>query len=374
MRYDVAVIGAGPAGAASALHLARAGAHVCIIERAQFPRTKACGEYLSAGALRLLEALGVAADLAQHAVGVQGIRLFGNGTHAELDFSSPGWSLSRATLDDTLLNAAVHAGAIRMQGRAEWFVREQDAVRIGIRSSHGTMHQIQAAVLIGADGTQSLVAREFGLSAPRHGSRRFAIGGHYAGLQGLDHYLEMFVDGSSYFAINPIDETRANVMLIVEEDFLHANRDDIEGFLRQRAVALSGGRIRFENASLEGKRIAVGPLSHHALRYSVPRVLLVGDAAQFLDPFTGQGVYLALRGAQLAAPAVHSRFFGEVREGNAGKHYESRLRREMRRRSRLSGLVGLLVRVPQVAKRAAWLARRRPRAFGILLDAVTGAT
>ncbi len=260
-----------------------------------------------------------------------------------------------------------------MLGRAEHFERSPDGMRIDVRTAAGNVQRVDARVLVGADGAQSLVAREFGLTQPVRGHRRFALGGHYAGLSGLDAHLEMFVEGSSYFAINPMTDTRANVMLIVDEADLHARRDDVESFMLERALALSGGRIRFAGASLEGKRIAIGPLAHRTRRHSVPQVLLTGDSAQFLDPFTGQGVYLALRAAQLASHAIVSHLLGRASEESAWREYESRLRAELRSRRMLSALVSLLIREPRIARRAAVLAQRTPRIFRPLIDAVTGA-
>ena len=372
MRYDAVIVGAGPAGAATAMRLARAGAGVCIVERAQFPRTKACGEYLSPGTVRMIHALGVGPAVKPDAALLRGIRLFGSGVSAEFPFSSPAWSLPRARLDDALLDAARGAGAARVLGRAEHFSRNGSGLRVYVQTATGDM-RIDGAVVIGADGAQSLVARQFGLSGNTTGKRRFAVGGHYSGLRGLDACLEMFVDGSSYFAINPFDETNANVMLIVEEAQLRAARDDVDGFVRERARALTGGRIQFDRARLEGKRIAIGPLASRARALSAEHVLLAGDAAEFLDPFTGQGVSLALRSAEFAAQAVISALSGQVTQIQAWRKYETRLRAELERRKRLSALVSMLVRVPLVAKSAAAIAQRRPRVFMPLLDAVTGA-
>jgi flavin-dependent dehydrogenase len=141
--------------------------------------------------------------------------------------------------------------------------------------------------------------------------------------------------------------------------------------MRERVTTLTSGRIRFEDARIEGKRIAIGPLSYRARRYSAPRVLLAGDAAHFLDPFTGQGVYLALRSAQLASRAVIRTLAEDIPEPRAWREYERQLRHEIARRRRLSAIVALLVRVPAIAKNAAALLERKPDAFRPLLDAVT---
>src|SRR5947209_11713225 len=104
---DVAIAGGGPAGSSAALMLARARLETLVIDRAQFPRTKACGEYLNAGAVELLRALGMEGVLAPMAARLDGIRLSGNGVRTELRFSRAGWALPRAQLDDTLLQSAV---------------------------------------------------------------------------------------------------------------------------------------------------------------------------------------------------------------------------------------------------------------------------
>jgi flavin-dependent dehydrogenase len=163
-------------------------------------------------------------------------------------------------------------------------------------------------------------------------------------------------------------------MLIVNEEELRRRREDVDAFVRDKARVLTNGRIEFDDAALEGKRIAVGPLASRARRYTAPRVLLAGDAAQFVDPFTGQGVYLALRAAEFVSQAVTSVLYGDVPQAIAWRQYDARLRAELRRRNRLSSMVSLLVRLPPVAKCAAALLERRPRAFVPLLDAVTGAT
>src|SRR5581483_4025366 len=116
---DVLIAGAGPGGSTAALALAREGFEVTIVERARFPRMKACGEYLSSGSVGLLHDLGVAGALAPHAYRIDGIRLYGKGVQLELPFREPGWSLPRSLLDDVLLTAAIKSGALLVHGRAE---------------------------------------------------------------------------------------------------------------------------------------------------------------------------------------------------------------------------------------------------------------
>lgn len=356
------VAGAGPAGSTAALLLARSRKSVRIYDRSAFPRTKACGEYLSAGSVRLLYELGVGERLAPQARTVSGVRLHGHGVHASIDFPLPGWSLPRAVLDQALLDAAVEAGAHLEHGRVEDCADGEESAALSVRLPGGNLASVQAGVIVGADGMHSLVARKCGFAGAKHGARRFALGGHYSGLKALDGYIDMFVDGASYAAINPLTDTSANVMLVVSESELEANRERVDAFAEERARSLAGGLLA--GARIEGKRVAIGPLSYRANTLTGCRVLLAGDAACFIDPFTGQGVYLAMRCAQIAAECILS--------GNL-RGYESRARREIAARERAARRVRGLIASPLLARTAAAALRHNARMFAPLVQLVTGA-
>jgi 2-polyprenyl-6-methoxyphenol hydroxylase-like FAD-dependent oxidoreductase len=316
---------------------------VTVVERSEFPRTKPCGEYLSPATVRALRQLGVAAALEPHAVAVHGIRLHNRRAQARLKLRTPGWSLPRSVLDDALLTAAREAGARVVRGRVE-DLRE-------IRTKDGALQSIDAAFVIGADGAHSTIAKRAGLTQARSTARRFALGGHYLGLRSLEQCIEMFVKGRGYFAINPFSETSANVMLIVEERALQEHRDDLDRFIAESAADF-GVDCGFSKARLHGKRVAIGPLDHSTTHFTAEHLLLIGDAAHFLDPFTGQGVYLALYGAKIAAQCIVSVVRGGVPEVRARAEFERRLRREIARRGRLARVASTLVRLPALAPAA----------------------
>lgn len=360
---DALIAGGGPAGAATALLLARARRGVCIFERSVFPRSKACGEYLSAGAVALLHELGVGETLAPHARAVRGVRLHGHGVQVRIDFPKPGWSLPRAALDDALLAAALGAGAQLIHARVEHCEDGAGSARIGaVRLPDGGLREVEAGAVVGADGMHSIVARKCGFAQDAMPKSRFALGGHYRGFSGLDGYIDMFVRGRSYVAINPLTDDTANVMIVVEHADLEANRGNVEAFAEERAHTLAGGL--FAGAQLDGKRIAIGPLSYRARRLAGSRVLLVGDAARFIDPFTGQGVYLALRSAQIAAESIIS--------GNVPA-YERRAAAEITARERAARRVGRIIGSKNMSRIAAAVMRRTSRIFTPLVSRVTGA-
>jgi flavin-dependent dehydrogenase len=349
------VAGAGPAGSCAALLLARDGLRVTIVERSAFPRSKACGEYLSGATVRALRELGVASSLESQAYALEGVTLYSGGARAEFAFRAPGWALPRSVLDAALLDAARNAGARFIQGHARTLVRVVSGVVLEVGTPSGESLRLSSDVCIGADGAHSIVARSAGLSAERTQSRRrFALGGHYTGVRGLNRRVHMFVDGGAYFAVNPLSETRANVMLIVDEDDLREHRDDLDAYVRERARQLASGAFSFAHAALEGKRIATGPLAYRARTFTAPGILLAGDAAAFIDPFTGQGVYLALFAARCARDAIAS---GDL------SRYERRMQFEIQKRRALGAVVRLATKAPLLAKQA-WM-------FRPLVDAVS---
>jgi flavin-dependent dehydrogenase len=351
--FDAVIAGAGPAGATTALLLARRRKSVCIYDRSNFPRTKACGEYLSAGTVRLLYGLGAGAQLAPLAREIHGVRLHGHGVSVRIDFPQPGWSLPRSMLDKALLDAALSAGAQLVHGRVEHCEDGEASATIGVvRLPDGEQIEARARAVVGADGIHSLIARKCELAPAVSRGERFAVGGHYTGFGKLDAYIDMFVAGSRYVAINPLSDETANVMIV------GGHPDLAESLAHELAGDLLAG------ARLEGKRIAIGPLWYRAQRLAGLRVLLAGDAAAFLDPFTGQGVYLALQCARIAAECIDA---GDLHA------YESRAGRAIAARAGAAGRVARIVGSPLLSRAAAGILRMHGRLLNPLVARVTGA-
>ncbi len=370
--FDVVIAGGGPAGSAAAMALADSGLETLIVDKSQFPRNKACGEYVSAGGVEQLRALGLESVLAPAAAPLDGIRLSGNGVRVELRFSQTGWALPRFRLDDEMLRSALSRGAAFLQARVEDVSADQIGSLLTVREPSGETREVRARFVIGADGTNSVIAKKCGLSVQPRGEQRFALGGHYGGLRDLDRFVEMFVEGRSYFAVNPFDAAHANIMVIVREKDLTARKSDVDQFIRERARSLSGDAARFAEAHLEGKRVAVGPLAHSTRAITAGNILLAGDAAGFIDPFTGQGVHLALRSGTAAAQAIVTAI-GAPSSGRAAiENYAADLSSEMRRRSKLARIVRSFTGSAALSKRAARNVERDPERAQILIDAIAG--
>jgi len=372
---DVVVVGGGPAGSATALQLARAGVAVRIVERARFPRTKVCGEYLSGGAVDALARLGVLDAVRAVASPLRGVRLVPTGGEpVALAFVRPALACARDVLDAVLLDAAVAAGAVVELARVDDLVIEDGrCAGVRVRTDDGGLEERRARVVVGADGIGSLVARKLRLTKPPWRGARYAVGGHYEGFGAFDEHVEMYVGGGAYFALNPLSQLRANVMVVVPKDRLALWSRDIDAGVGGVADLLGRGVRSFAGAARLGPRVSMGPLAHDVRRPTAPGAILVGDAAGFLDPFTGQGVFLALTGAERAADAVVAALRERSGEAAAFASYARWRTGDVAWRRRLCATVALLVDVPPLARRAATRLARFPDVATTLVEALAGA-
>ena len=377
-HWDAIVVGAGPAGSATALLLARAGASVLLLDRARFPRDKPCSEYLSPATTAILERLGdevlPAVERAAHAklygmkvVAPNGVAMLGRFGR----FCSPSrpysFALPRTTFDAILVDAAARAGAeLRQDVTVEDLVWDRGAVAgVRARTGNGQRATCNASVVIGADGLRSVVARRLGLirSSP---PRRVAFTAHVADVAGVNGVGELHVSRHGYVGLGPIGGEVTTVALVVPVAAVRApERDFRRGFFTEldRFPGLAG---RFDPRRLERGVLATGPFAQWSRVAAVPGALLVGDAADFFDPFTGQGIYAALRGAELAAQCVIN---AERGRRNAEPAYLRARRREFAGKWLLERLIGVGVGSPVLTNRVVQRLARRPDLADLLVSA-----
>ena len=301
--YDAIVVGAGPAGSATAARLAARGFRVALLDRARFPRTKPCAEYVSPGTVAALARLGVLQDvLAEQPARLRGMRVVNadGRSFAGRFAAGEGLGIARARLDHILLGAATRRGATVLEGTT--LVRlappAHGMVELRARDAHGPV-ALAARLVVGADGLTSRVARQLGLARPAAG-RSVALVAHATGVAGMSDVGEMHVGPAGYVGLAPLGAGVTNVAVVVHR------RDAVTGGApaqRFRALLAQFPTVaaRVAEAELVSPVRGVGPFGRRARRATAGHALLVGDAADFYDPFTGEGIFAALRGAELAA-------------------------------------------------------------------------
>ena len=374
-RAEIIVVGGGPAGSSAAFHLARGGARVTILDRAHFPRDKPCAEYLSPEASRLLQAMDVlgaceragAQQLAGMAIrSPSGARAEGRfaGSHGFRGFRDRGLALRRTLLDPILLGAAREAGVEVVEGeQVTDVIRERGAVTgVRVLGADGGARERRAALVIGADGLRSVVARRLALSHFARAPRRLAFVTHWRGVRGMTPFGEMHVERDGYCGLASVDGGLTNVAIVAPVPRARAAKGRAEAFFDEWIAARPHLAPRFAGARREGPVRAIGPFAQHARRAWAPGAALVGDAADFFDPFTGEGIFAALRGGELLAPhALASIGAASARAANeALAAYERARRAAFGEKWKVERLVGLAVGSPSLMDRAITALAARP--------------
>jgi flavin-dependent dehydrogenase len=293
------------------------------VDRAAFPRDKACSEYMSPEVLRLLDRLGVLQTLEArgaiplHGTAVtapHGARLHGKFALAgHRPFRPTGLSVSRRILDHTLLEAARAAGVEVLERTTveELLYHRGSIAGAMVRDQNGCRHGMRARLTIGADGLRSVVARRMGRRVHGH-PRRLAFVAHMDGVLGMGDSAELHVGGRGYVGLNPIGGGTTNVALVVPAPRALEARGRPEGFFRETLQEFSQVFARVEPGSIVRNLLVTGPFAAWSSRVVADGGALVGDAADFFDPFTGEGIYSALRGSELlATTAAEALSYGE---------------------------------------------------------------
>lgn len=366
-QADVIVVGAGPAGAALAIGLARRGREVLLLDQAAFPRDKACGEFYSPGVAAALARLGLLDTiLAQEHRRHAGMTIVRGEDRFALRYAPPrrGLSIRRRLLDQLLVDEAAASGAVVRQRARVSGVLWEDGRATGVRLRGG--EELRASFVAGADGHHSTVGRALGLERPPRWPRRLGLIAHFRLNPGALPAAEMHVAGRFYCGLNPVGEGLVNVGLVGPLGTRRRGETAAQ-HLERLLDALPTARERLAGAVWDGTVRGIGPLAHHARRVAGPGYLLLGDAAEFFDPFTGEGLFRALRGAELAAAAIEDALGRADRL--PGGYVEAR-GSAFRAKQRLCVVIQLLLRSPRTLGYALRRLEARPELAACLAGAL----
>jgi len=322
--YDVAVIGAGPAGTAAAIAAARSGARVALFERSAFPRTKVCGCCLTARAVAELHALGAGAAL-DGARELRSVRVACGAGSIELRREA-GVAIGRDVLDTRLVAIAREAGVeVFTECHAQVFA----AGTITVTPRDGATRTIEARTIIAADGLvgASLDACEgfrWTLAPRSHMGFGATVPAHAVACE--EGEIRLRVSDGGYIGSVRLPDGTVDIAAAVDPRRL---RD--AGNVATCALGLLGSDVRDEGALLTARWKGTPQLTRRRARVAARGILVVGDAAGYVEPFTGEGMTWAIttgraagelaagkltvgaREPHLAWPAMHARLVGGSR-------------------------------------------------------------
>ncbi|MDQ3120648.1 MAG: NAD(P)/FAD-dependent oxidoreductase [Verrucomicrobiota bacterium] len=288
--FDVAMVGAGPAGTSCATFCAQAGLRTLVLEREIFPREKVCGDCLNPSCTPVLERLGVA----------ERVRALPHGALRRVDFIAIGGrtvsvdlppdaeiAVKRSLFDQLLLRRAVEAGAVAQEGATVSALvppasqQEPWAITAGGKS-------FEAQVLVAADGRNSTVARMLGM-LPRIARERVGLQTHLPLPPGFGPRVVLQFLPEGYSGQAPVGDDQLNLCLVGKPSAMPSLR---------RWAETGFGVAHDQNWR------TITPLRRAALPPAQKRLFLIGDAARVVEPFTGEGIYYALRSGELAAEFI----------------------------------------------------------------------
>ena len=357
----VAIVGGGPAGAILAALLARRGIEATLLERAPAWRWRAGGVFATPLADLALARSGLDAETrGRVARRIPAMRLeTDTGTVVRLTYGAEaGWpapvGFDRSGLDPALSAMAVASGAEVVLGAAVTAVRPGS---VTVAGPHGRQ-DLRARIVVGADGAHSSVARAVGVARPVRGRPRVGLSYHLPDPRGdvpLDARLRIVRDG--YVGIAPVPGGRVNVGIVLGPSWGSTLRSEgaaaVARQIARGVPATPDDPVPWRDAEPCEPVAGAWPLGIRVTRRSGPGWFLVGDAAGFLDPFTGEGIHRAIVSAELAAPAIAAALRGGPDAARAAAAYDRAMRRRFLAKDALSWLLGAFLERPLLFRYAA---------------------
>jgi len=318
-KTDVLIVGAGPAGCAAGIQLARAGIRVVLLEKHPPKQAKTCGDLLGPRTLWLLSAMGIGwKSKGWDGTPIRAIQVFDERTRTSWapfgragQGDPPAETVRRDRFDDFLRARAQEAGCTVFYGVSYRSGLERRGASLFCRAEGPAgERRFETRMLLGADGAASAVARAARIGNGRHGQGIVAARGYYRGVEGLRDSIELYFVPEyfpGYAWVIPVGAGVANVGLGLRLDACVRKRirpvSEVKRFAGKHP--LLSRRMRHAEPDGPVRGWTIGTYARGMTR-SAANVLLVGDAAGCADPLSGEGIFGAMKSASLAVPVVRA--------------------------------------------------------------------
>lgn len=311
-NFDVIIAGAGPAGSSAAIHLARSGVRVLLVEQKKFPRAKLCGEFISPECEKHFDNLGVAAAMsASHPAAITETIFYSpRGHHITVPsswFGGPAaLGLSRAVMDDVLLRRAQACNVMVLEGATitEPLVSGTQVRGVKLRED-GHEHEYFAPLTIDATGRTRFLTKKLYSGEPKSKGKLIAFKVHLRNTRVAPNTCEIYFYPEGYGGLSTIEGEISNLCFIISAEQVrrHYSNPDVivqEMVMKNRRAAYTLAHAQPESEWLSASWERFGK------RQPTPAdgLLAIGDSAAFIDPFTGSGMLMALESGELVAEVI----------------------------------------------------------------------
>ncbi len=359
-RSKVVIAGAGPAGASLAIRLAMFGFETILIERESFPRQKLCGEFISPECLKHFEQLGVLDDMLEAGGDrIVETRFFETGGRSvavptqwfgEGDFAL---SLSRAEMDDQLLHRARAVGVEVFEGTSVTDIESDDGrvAAVRTRSANGDVKEMNADLFVDATGRARILAKLFekkqDVGPPLVKPGLVGFKAHLRDVDLPKGLCEIYSFPGGYAGLSHVEDGLFNLCFLIKAATVRSIGSDAAELVKQVVTKNKRAAVTLLGASASSDWLAVSIDSFGTkTTASATNLFTVGDAAAFIDPFTGSGMVMALESAAVLAEAISENYRSCEQ---IAKEYQDAYRKKFANRLRVCSMLRRTAFMPNLA-------------------------